>query len=292
MTSWTVYDLDHPMINTQSPAHAKAQHEALGFKVREVRENSPMGGAERGGKGGSAIVLFPSANPKTANYLELAYADPQTALPFMKELLSDREGIAMAVYSTPDAEALHAGWSNADVSLMPLRNIDFPATEQGDPQTMKLFIPQPNTNVMQCNALQYATLEEYRNEDLMAHPNTACGWDQLTVVADDIDTVQAFYETLGGVQSATNTDGTVILNYDTTSLRIVPSSKVEETFAGYSTASGWPLPAFASVRVKVSDMGALQGQLEANGVAFSVQDGHVFTPTESGCGVIYEFVPA
>lgn len=291
MTSPTIYDLDHPMISVASHDEARARHEALGFRVREVRGNGPMGGAERGGDGGSAIILFPSANAKTANYLELSHTDPETALPFMKALLGDQEGMVMAVHCTPDAQGVHDAWSKAGCTLLPLWSVDFPATAQSQAQTMKLFIPQPGSNVMQCNAVQYGSLDEYRNESLMDHPNTACGWDQVTVVAadDGVEAVSDFYETLYGNVPTPASSGILEFRHETTSLRIVPKSGALEALGNQPLPSGRPLPAFASLRVKVRNMDVLKTQLSSNNIGYSDTPRSVFTPAENGCGMIYEF---
>ena len=149
--SSAIADLDHLMVAVFDHEKAIGAYSRLGFKVRPVRQLPPMGGGAAGGNGGSAAILLHPRTPGCANYLEIARADPETAMPIMQEILCRREGPAMLVHATLDPDTLFARWTQLGIAMRRIELVLQPFGD-GPPVDLEVLLVEPNQAAFASNA--------------------------------------------------------------------------------------------------------------------------------------------
>lgn len=284
--------LDHVMIKVSSHVLGERIFERLGFKLRGVRGNEPMGGGPNGGEGGSNIAVLTSRTPECANYLEFSYADPLFASPVMRHHLGGDPGVAMLVFSSSDCDAAYTRWKEAGIAIKAPLAVTFPAKAGAAGQTMKIAIAEIEDAPIPCNVLQFATLAEFDAPGLRDHPNTAHRWTTATVVAsgDAFErTCEQFSRRLM-VQPIVKRDERLFENAGV-DVRVLTSDAAESYFADLDMRS--PGAAYvAALTVSVRSMDALKACLSENGVPFLERAGAVMVSAKNAGGVILEFKPA
>ncbi|MEM6460705.1 MAG: VOC family protein [Pseudomonadota bacterium] len=193
-----LFGLDHLMIATASLPDVRRTYERLGFTVTPYRSNEPMGGGKTGGRGGNHLVMMTATDARMANYLELAYADPAYAAPYVKSLLSRPAGLAMLVHSGEALRDLDAGWQAAGLPGCEVYELNtlFTDDESGvtDRIHFEVLVPTAHQGPFAVNACRYFELNHYRRPDWVAHENGALRWDQVTIVQDDLTAVDAYLQ--------------------------------------------------------------------------------------------------
>ena len=179
-----IADLDHLMMAVFDHEKAIAAYSRLCFQVRPVRQLPPMGGGAAGGNGGSAAILLHSRAAGCANYLEIARADPETAMPIMQEILCRQEGPAMLVHATLDPDNLFARWTQLGIAMQRIELVLQPFGE-GPPVDLQVFLVEPNQAAFNFNACWYSDPYDFERDEWRDHPNGALHWDGLSIPIDD-----------------------------------------------------------------------------------------------------------
>ncbi|NJS13282.1 MAG: VOC family protein [Sphingopyxis sp.] len=180
-----ITDIDHLMIASFDHDRAIKNYTNLGFKVRPVRQLAPMGGGSAGGNGGSAAILLRARTPGCANYLELAMADPVTAMPMMQDILRNDEGPAMLVHATLDPNRLADQWAKLGIKLERVK-LSLPPFGAGPPVDLEVFLVPKGQAPFAFNACHYSSTYDFERDEWRNHPNGALHWTGLTVAVDDL----------------------------------------------------------------------------------------------------------
>jgi|GEM_PF-2679628 len=191
-----LFGLDHLMIATASLPDVRRAYQRLGFTVTPYRTNEPMGGGETGGRGGNHLVMMTPTDDRIANYLELAYADPAHAAPYVKTLLSRPPGLAMLVHSGEALRDLDAGWRQAGLPPCAIyeHNALFTDPEAGvtDRIHFEVLVPTARQGPFAVNACRYFDLDHYRRPDWVQHANGALRWEQVIIADDDLAAIDLY----------------------------------------------------------------------------------------------------
>ena len=142
-----IADIDYLMIAVFDHDRAIAACNRLGFKVRSARQLSPMGG---GAAGGSAAILLHSRTAGCANYLEIARADPETAMPIVQEILC-RQELAMLVHATLDPDNLFVRWTQLGIAMQRIELVLQPFGD-GPLVDLEVLLVEPNQAAFASNA--------------------------------------------------------------------------------------------------------------------------------------------
>jgi Glyoxalase-like domain len=180
-----IADIDHLMIATFDHDSVIKAYTELGFKVRPVRQLLPMGGGSAGGNGGSAAILLRARTAGCANYLELAMADPITAMPIMQDILCRAEGPAMLVHATLDPDQLASEWIALGVDMQRVKLTLTPFGE-GPPIDLEVFLVPKGQAPFAFNACWYSSPYDFEREEWRDHPNGALHWTGFSFPVDDV----------------------------------------------------------------------------------------------------------
>lgn len=208
LNTTAIADFDHLMIATFDHDLAIKAYSDLGFKVRPVRQLAPMGGGSAGGDGGSAAVLLRARTPGCANYLELAKADPTTAMPMMQDILCEAEGPAMLVHATLDPDRLAKEWIALGVDMHRVR-LSLTPFGEGPPVDLEVFLVPKGQAPFAFNACWYSSPYDFEREEWRDHPNGALHWTGFSFPVDDdvfSVSVKRFMQLYGVSPSTPNSD--------------------------------------------------------------------------------------
>jgi hypothetical protein len=203
-----IADIDHLMIATFDHEVAIKAYTELGFKVRPVRQLPPMGGGSAGGNGGSAAILLRARTAGCANYLELARADPRTAMPIMQDILCQAEGPAMLVHATLDPDRLASEWTALGVDMQRVKLVLTPFGE-GPAVDLEVFIVPKGQAPFAFNACWYSNPYDFEREEWRDHPNGALHWTGFSFPVDNTSfdlSIKGFSELYGMPPSGVDND--------------------------------------------------------------------------------------
>ena len=233
-----IADLDHLMIAVFDHEKAIAAYSRLGFKVRPVRQLPPMGGGTAGGNGGSAAILLRSRTAGCANYLEIARADPETAMPIMQEILCGQEGPAMLVHATLDPDDLSARWTQLGIAMQRIELVLQPFGE-GPPVDLQVFLVEPNQAAFNFNACWYSDPYDFERDEWRDHPNGAIHWNGLSIPIDDdlFDNSVKRFSSVYGVLATLDDGGCARFTPGCSSLKLYTKSSYHSLY-GHSSDGG------------------------------------------------------
>lgn len=286
-------ELDHVMLAVFEHEPALASLARLGFRVRPVRENAPMGGATAGGRGGSAAILLRPKRPDVANFVEIARADPVTAAPPMKIILRRHEGVAMLVHATDDVARVAADWKARGLDVHTFR-VELTPFGPGAPFGVDIVVPDPRQPPFMFNAVRYADHSDFTRAEWLDHPNSARCWSGITYVAAD-DTLSALADycaQLYGVPADRSVDGVAVIRPRDLTVTLLSDAAFRDRYGTVPEFERRERPFGAVVRFEVGDPATLAACLDAQGVAYARVDGLVRVGPRDACGAIFEFGPA
>ncbi len=275
------------MISVRSHSEAARTFGRLGFAMRGVRQLSPMGGADAGGEGGSNVVLLHPVTSGAANYLELTYFDAKHAADFMKPILDGVQGGAMLVHVTDDAVALHQQWTARGLDLLPLVKLNLSASAKGIGQTIKIIIPQGSQPIW-CNAVQYESISEFTDEELMNHPNGAISWRGVVIVVSETQLMCAseHLQRVYGI-APDESDGQARFQPNVNTIDLVLPEVFKSKFGRSIAPSVSNKPKIALVTIQVRSLERTRDFLRSNDVDLQKSAGSLLADAD---GLILRFV--
>ena len=290
MTSPIISEMDHAMLAVFDHRVAIAAWERIGFKVRPVRQLVPMGGGSAGGDGGSAAILLHPYAPGAANFIEIARADPRTALPALQQLLCQREGVAMLVHATPaPADALqHFAALGLTSQLL---HMTLPPFGPGEPVEVDIVLPAPGQSRLMFNAMRMSSTADFERDEWRDHANGARSWCGITYVeaadelAGSIDLMRRLYgrepvdDGTGGVQFQ---PGRVVLT--------LCSAEALQRRVGFDVVAGVAArPVGALLSFEVAELTAVRHLLRQRSVPHTESQQSIYVPGSELRGVAVEF---
>ena len=224
-TALAIADFDHLMIATFDHDIAIKAYTELGFKVRPVRQLAPMGGGSAGGNGGSAAILLRARTAGCANYLELAMADPDAAMPIMRDILCKAEGPAMLVHATLDPDRLASEWIALGVDMHRVK-LSLTPFGEGPAVDLEVFLVPKGQAPFAFNACWYSSPYDFEREEWRDHPNGALHWTGFSFPVEDTlfnQSVKRFSH-LYGIPSSTANDDVEAFKLGETTLSVWKAS--------------------------------------------------------------------
>jgi hypothetical protein len=284
--------LDHLMLASANLTEAKNTFQRLGFTVTPYRTNEPMGGGKTGGRGGNHLVMMTPTNDRMANYLELAYADPDHAAPFMKDILGKGRGLAMLVHSGENLQQLNEAWQSEGLppcSLYEL-NTDFTDPETGvtDKIHFEVLVPTENQGPFAVNACQYLEREHYLRKDWLEHPNGARHWSCVQTVVDDLSSCETFLKQVYGAEPSRSGE-TLVIEHGAQRLELFSKSKWKETYTEQLTKLDTHRSADTAVTIACEDLSRLPKLLDESGVQWLNNSSRILVPACDAGGVVMAF---
>ncbi len=288
--------IDHLVLAVRDLDAAAAGFAAMGFTLTP-RAWHPFGTANH-------LAMF------DGNFVEiLGVADPSkipehspdgfSFAAWNRDFLEMREGLSMLVLDSADPAADHDAFAAAGLTTWPPLTFSRGAVQpDGSEETVSFTIcfaigaAVPSLPSFVCR--QHAP-QHFWKPGFQAHANTATRIDGLTVAAEDVGTVAAYYAALLGADAIgpdEEGDGAVARTARGL-IEILPRGRLAERFGGAAPAeppgSVSPVPAFVGWRVAVADLDAARTALEAGGVAYVEADGALRVAADAGFGAVIEF---
>lgn len=282
-------EFDHIMLRVSELEAARAGWQRLGFTVSPYRTNEAMGGGATGGRGGNHLVLFTPPTSGTANFLELAYADPAHAHPIMKSLLEGPPGYAMMVHITPDLEGVLRRWESAGVPY-PSAIYEL-GSEYRDPDTgsverihFRVSLPSSTGTSININAYTPRDLAHFLRSDWRNHANGAKCWRKLTIVVgdDEFAKIATLFSRVYA-PATTASEGAVTANPAEITWQVVTSSAAKGLY---------PVPFTTAIEIEVDDLQRVADLLRANGISSVNGGGCLCAAVPSMDGTVVAFVAA
>jgi hypothetical protein len=279
--------VDHLVIAARDLPEQAALYRRLGFQVG-ARNRHPWGTENH-------IVQFDGA------FLELIGLGDEFAAPhpseavypfagFLARYLGRREGLAMMVMRSADAEADRRGFEAAGIGS--LARFDF-ARKGRRPDGREVEVAfslafaaspaLPETGFFVC---QQRFPEKFWSPAAQVHPNAALGVAGLTLVCDEPDRAEPFLAAFLDAPALTIAGGAAFA---------ADGTRVEcLTIQGYAALYGAPAaaPGLAAMRIAVADLDAAQKRLAETGIGVRRRAGMAIVDARTAMGAQIAFVEA
>ena len=290
MNTPIISELDHAMLAVFDHRTAIAAWERVGFTVRPVRQLVPMGGGTAGGDGGSAAILLHPYAPGAANFIEIARADPRTAMPALQQLLCQREGVAMLVHATPTPAAAQAHFAALGLPSQ-LLHMTLAPFGPGEPVEVDIVLPVPGQSRLMFNAMRMSSTADFERDEWRGHPNGARSWCGITYV-------EAADELAGSVERMRRLYGCEPVDDGAGSVRFQPGQVVLElcTAEALQRRVGFDVVADTATRAvgallsfEVAELAAVRRLLRQRVVPHTESGSSIYVPASELHGVAVEF---
>ncbi len=281
-----VKGIDHCFALVGDLDEAAAQYKALGFTLSPRGTHSPSKGTA------NYTIMFPQ------DYFELlGILTPTDRNASRRQMLVDRgQGLHAIACRIDEAESAAAELADLGIATQDLgsfaRPVPLPDGTEGEAAFSTVsFTPHdiPLGMVFMC---QHKTRETVWIEELLSHPNTACGLDAILAISEAPADDAARLARLWAAGEVTEQDGWHKVHTGPQSAHVLLAAQdgVARAYPDFDlakTAKG----AFAGLRVKVGDLEKVRDCLaDANIPGFKTASGIAVAP-EYAAGVILEFVP-
>jgi hypothetical protein len=285
--------LDHLMISTVDLAPVRRCYQRLGFTVTPYRTNEPMGGGRTGGRGGNHLVLFQPTDDRMTNFLELAYADPVHATPYMRELLGRPPALAMIVHAATDLERLDAGWQQAGFPPCTFYELDtvFRDPDDGteDRIHFKVLVPDRPRGPLAFNACEVMDRSHYLRPAWIAHENTARHWAAATIAVPDMAAIRRQFEGIYGI--TLDGDAPVAVAMGDQRLSAAEAGWFADRHGDAARRADGTMAELA-VEIRVASLDTARAVLTRNGVAFDERGDQIVVPAREAGGIVLCFAGA
>lgn len=265
--------LDHLMISTPDLDALKAQYRRLGFAVTPYRANDPMGGGKTGGRGGNRLVLFQPTDDRMTNYLEFAYADPDHAVPFLKQVLGRVPTLAMLVHAARDLPTLDEKWQaqGFPACLFYEHDTQFidPDTGVSDRLHFKVLVPDAPRGPMTFNACEVTERDHYLRPDWLAHENTARHWTRVRISTEDLTAMRTHFDAIYGADLPPQSPVGITLGAQT--VEALDNAEFASIYGSLSRRSDGS-QADTAIDIAVASLGTARSILEREDVPFELDE--------------------
>ncbi|MDH3234829.1 MAG: VOC family protein [Alphaproteobacteria bacterium] len=285
--------IDHIVHCVRDLDVAIARMEALGFTLTP-RALHPFGT-------GNALVQL------QGNFIELlTIVDPAKISgagaggfsfgAFCRDALDRREGMAMLVFESRDAETDHGDFEAAGLATYPVfdfaRKAKLPDGTEAEVAFSLAFVthddmPQAAFFTCQQHAPEYFWKPEYQS-----HANGAHAIAEIVMIAERPADWRGLFEGLQGPGSVSDKEGGLVVRTNRGQVTVLGEAGFAARFPGETPPANRDGPVFAAARVSVADMDALRRTLAESGVAVGTDaDGQPFVPATEAFGLALGFTP-
>jgi hypothetical protein len=212
---------------------------------------------------------------------------------FIARFLERREGLAMLVLRSQDAEADRLRFQAE--GLGDFARFDFarkarrPDGAEVDVAFSLAFAATPVLPEAGFFVCQQRFPENFWSRAAQVHPNGAKGVAGLAIAHDNPREAAAFVARFAGAEEARPDGRGFVVEADGARIECRPRADLSERYgAAAIPADGPPL---ALARVAVADLAVARGALESGGIAHRAADGALIVSPEAAMGVAYVFEP-
>jgi hypothetical protein len=285
--------IDHIVHCVRDLGAAMARLEALGFTLTP-RALHPFGT-------GNALVQL------QGNFIELlAIVDPAKISAaaaggfsfgaFCREYLARREGMAMLVFESHDAQADHDDFVAADLTTYPVfdfsRKAGLPDGTQATVAFSLAFVTHERMPQAAFFACQQHAPEYFWKPEYQSHSNSAQAIAEIVMVAEQPGEWRGLFEGLQGAGSVTDTGGSLAVQTARGTVTVMREANFAARFPGEHAPKDSAGPVFAAAVVSVGDPEALRGSLAGSGIPVREDaDGRPFVPAAEAFGLVLGFAP-
>ena len=282
-----IVELDHLMCGVDSPRAAGEAFERMGFTVTPLSLIEAMGLGNR-------CVLFPSATPGAANYLELMGIVARENVPEnMQRTLAGSERVKSMVMATDDCDACYAdlkaaGFEPPTPPIHLSREWVFAPDDVVHP-SFAVLLPMPAP--LGFNVCQHKTLPLYLRAAWTRHPNGALGVTSVIACSSEVARTAAFYERLFGACSVRDAHGLSYVSPARVALRIGDAATIRAAFGGACLPEDIGEGSrFVGIGIRVGSIATLRARLDAGSVPYEVLDAtRILVTAAHACGNFIEF---
>ena len=286
--------IDHIVHCVHDLNAAVARLEALGFTLTP-RALHPFGT-------GNALVQL------QGNFIELlAIVEPAKIAgatagtfsfgAFCRDSLARREGMAMLVFESHDADSDHKDFTDAGLSTYPVfdftRKAKLPSGDEAEVAFSLAFVthdemPQAAFFTCQQHAPEYFWKSEYQ-----AHANGAQAIAEIVMIAERPADWRGLFEGLQGAGSVSETAGTLTVRTKRGQVTVLSEAGFAARFPGEKAPVQSDGPVFAAAIVSVADIEVLRGTLTKSGIAIGKSaDAQPFVSAADAFGLVLGFTAA
>jgi hypothetical protein len=286
--------IDHIVHCVNDLDAAIARFKALGFTLTP-RALHPFGT-------GNALVQL------QGNFIELlAIVEPEKIAgaaaggfsfgAFCRDYLARREGMAMLVFESHDAQADHRDFEAAGLTTYPVfdfaRKATLPSGEEAEVAFSLAFVTHEAAPQAAFFTCQQHAPEYFWKPDYQRHANGAQAVAEIVMVADAPSDWRGLFEGLQGAGSVSETEGGIAVRTNRGQVTVLDEAAFAARFPGESAPAGREGPVFAAAIVSVADLDVLREQLDTSSVKIGKSaDGTPFVRPADAYGLVLGFVPA
>lgn len=284
--------IDHLVLAVRDLDRAAAVFAAMGFTLTP-RAYHPFGTANH-------LAMF------DGNFVEiLGVADPSkipehspdgfSFAAWNRDFIEMREGVSMLVLDSTDPAADRDAFKAAGLTTWPpttfARGAVQPDGSEAEVSFTLCFAVAAAVPSLPSFVCRQHAPQNFWKPEFQSHANGAAAIEGLTVVADDVGTVAAYYSALlGPAALASDDEGDGAVARTARGLiEILPRGRLAERFGDAAPEDLPTGAAFAGWRVGVRDLDAARSALDAGNVAHTEADGVLRVPAEPGFGAVIEF---
>jgi hypothetical protein len=285
--------IDHLVLASRDLAAAADAYRRLGFQVG-ARNRHPWGTENHIVQlEGSFLELIALGGGAVARDGEGAY--PFAG--FLAGYLAKRQGLAMLVLESADADADHARFAAAGIGVgaPPFHFERRGRRPDGTEVTVGFtlaFARSPALHEAGFFVCRQHNPESFWNPAFQVHPNTARMIAGVVLVAPDPGEHAAFLAAFTG--SGVTRRGGLVLDTPRGEIEVLAPSDLRQRYGADAGASETQSAAhFAAFRIAVADLGAAAGVLDGNGIGYARAGASIVVPPKEafGCALVFEAAP-
>jgi hypothetical protein len=218
-------------------------------------------------------------------YLEILFRTADT--PLSRELdaaIARHPGVHLAAFAVTDAPAMHARLGQAGFRTRPLVTMQRPVGTVAGDDVAAFSVVRLAPGEMpegRIQALTHHTEHTVWQPRWLSHPNGARGLIDVVVAEADVDEAAARFRRFFGRDPQAGRFGPV-LQLDRGRVQLVPAAALQELFPRLTIPG---LPFMAGYGVAVASLDHAAASMQAGGIAFERQVGHVVAPFPDELGI-------
>lgn len=282
--------IDHLVVAVQDLDRAASLYRRLGFQVG-ARNRHPWGTENR-------IIQLPGSFIELIAIGEGAAIAPHQAGAFsfgafVQDYLGDREGLAMLVLDSQDAEADAALFAKSGIGSFEPFHFERSGRRPDGSETKVAFTlafasaeNSPKAGFFVC---QHHFPENFWNPEFQRHDNKATQLSSVTLAAPDPERHRAFLTAFTGVEPASPDGDDLSFRLGTGHIDVLTPDDAAEIYG--SVEAELDQPSFVAYAVRVEDIDAQARGLDAAGIPYQHIGSRLIVPASAAFGVAIAFEP-
>jgi len=215
---------------------------------------------------------------------------------FCRDYLARREGMAMLVFESRDAQADQRDFVGAGLTTYPVfdfsRKAGLPDGTEATVAFSLAFVTHDDMPQAAFFTCQQHTPEYFWKPEYQSHPNSAQAIAEIVMVAEQPGDWRGLFEGLQGAGSVSEEGGRLAVQTARGTVTVLSEAGFAARFPGERAPKDSAGPVFAAAVVSVADPEALRGSLAGSGVPVCEDaDSRPFVPAAEAFGLVLGFAP-